>query len=122
MLFKLVLTATLVSALAAGAEPENSKSFSKKAWWGSVAALATATALDAQSSWGRREANPLLPQQNGNFGAGALALKVALAGGGLLLQWRLLRHQQKLEKELAIVNAGVAAGLTGVAVHNYRVK
>jgi hypothetical protein len=126
MLKKLVALATLAASLsfAAGGlvqstTPTNKPS--KKLWWGSVAALAGATVLDARSSWGRHELNPLLQGPNGRFGARSVEIKSAIVGIGLAVQWVALRHHsQKIEKPLSFANLAAAGLTTGAAVHNLR--
>ncbi|HXN48004.1 MAG TPA: hypothetical protein VN893_15260 [Bryobacteraceae bacterium] len=127
MLKKLVALATLAASLsfaAGGLVPSTNptnKPSSKKLWWVSVAALAGASVLDARSSWGRHELNPLLQGPNGQFSARSVEIKSAIVGVGLAFQWVALRHHsQKAEKPLAIVNLAAAGLTTGAAVHNLR--
>ncbi len=125
MLKKLVALATLAASLsfaAGGLVPSMTpptKPSSKKLWWVSVAALAGASVLDARSSWGRHELNPLLQGPNGRFGARSVEIKSAIVGVGLAFQWIALRHHsQKIEKPLSIANLAAAGLTTGAAVHN----
>ncbi len=127
MLKKLVALATLAASLsfAAGglvtSTPTPTNKPSKRLWWVSVAALAGASVLDARSSWGRRELNPLLQGPNGRFSARSVEIKSAIVGVGLAFQWVALRHHsQKLEKPLGIANLAAAGLTTGAAVHNLR--
>ena len=128
MLKKLVALATLAASLsfAAGGlvpstTPTNKPSSSKKLWWVSVAALAGASVLDARSSWGRHELNPLLQGPNGQFSARSIEIKSAIVGVGLAFQWVALRHHsQKIEKPLSFANLAAAGLTTGAAVHNLR--
>ncbi len=124
MLKKLVALATLAASLSfAGglvqsAPPDKP---GKKLWWASVAALAAASVLDARSSWGRQELNPLLQGPNGRFSARSIEIKSALVGAGIAVQWiALRRHSQKLEKPFGFVNLAAAGLTTGAAVHNLR--
>ena len=126
MLKKLVALATLAASLsfAAGGlvqstTPTNKPS--KRLWWVSVAALAGASVLDARSSWGRHELNPLLQGPNGRFSARSVEIKSAIVGVGLAFQWVALRHHsQKIEKPLSFANLAAAGLTTGAAVHNLR--
>jgi hypothetical protein len=60
----------------------------KKAWIASWVAFAAVSALDAHSSQGRREANPLLRNGDGRFSNGKASLfKAALGGGFFAFQW-----------------------------------
>jgi hypothetical protein len=93
----------------------------KKIWTVSVAVLATAHVMDARSSVGRYEANPLLQNGQGRFSAGrGIALKSAASGGMILLQLLLQkrRPEQRLEKQAAIVNFAAAAVVGATAYRN----
>ncbi|HEY1205466.1 MAG: hypothetical protein ABSH46_05910 [Bryobacteraceae bacterium] len=126
MIKKIVALATLAASLsfAAGglvAPSTPPEKPGKKLWWASVAALAAATALDARSSWGRQELNPLLQGSNGRFNAGSVEIKSAIVGATVAFQWLALRHHsKKLDEPLGFANLA-AAGLTaGAAAHNLR--
>ncbi len=126
MIKKLIALATLTASLSfAGGgliQPATTveKPHSRKLWWASVATLAAATVLDARSSWGRRELNPLLQGANGRFGARSIEIKSALVGAGVAFQWLALRHHHKASKALSIANFAAAGATTGAAVHNLR--
>ena len=125
MLKKLVALATLAASLAfAGGglvQSTPTDKPTKKLWWVSVAAVAAASALDARSSWGRHELNPLLQGPNGRFSARSVEIKSAIVGVGLAFQWVALRHHtQRLEKPLSIANLAAAGLTTGAAIHNLR--
>ena len=81
--------------------------------------LLGANAADAHSSWGRVEANPLLANSQGRFGAKGVAIKGAIVGGWLGMQ-RLLNRQGKHDKKFAIANFAVAGGFGTIAVRNYQ--
>lgn len=89
-------------------------------WRWSAAALALASVLDASSSIGLHEDNPVLG--TGQFGMRAAAIKGGLVFGSLALQYWAARKHPSLEKPASIVNFSVAAGLTGIAIHNLRVQ
>lgn len=89
-------------------------------WWKvSVVLLAAASAADAQSSWGRLEANPLLRNGDGRFGSQGIALKALIVGGAVGTQYLLLRKHPKAEKYGIITNAMMAGVLTSVAISNH---
>jgi hypothetical protein len=124
MIKKLVALATMAASLSfAGGlvQPTPAPSTAKRLWWASVAALAGATVVDASSSWGRHELNPLLSGSNGTFNASSVGIKAGLVGAGVAIQWLAMRHNaKKLEKPLGFANFA-AAGLTaGAAIHNLR--
>lgn len=89
-------------------------------WKASIAALAASTVFDAQSSWGRPEANPLLRGNNGRFGWQGIALKAAVAGGVLGAQHVLLRKNPNAEKYGTMTNFVMSGVLTGAAVYNHQ--
>ncbi len=86
----------------------------------SIVAIVAGTAADAQSSWGRLELHPVLRGPNGRFGGRALAIKGAVADGGILAQWFMLRGRPRAATSAAIGNFGAAAILGGFSVHNNR--
>jgi hypothetical protein len=92
-------------------------------WRVSVTALAAAHAMDIHSSWGKHELNGMLANSNGNFGAQGALVKLGLQGGLIGLEYLITRGHptRKMYRALGIVNFGAAAGIAGVAAHNYRV-
>jgi hypothetical protein len=96
-----------------------------KVWTASVAVLAAVNVMDARSSVGRYETNPLLRDGQGRFSAGrAIAVK-SVASGGIILMQVLLRKrmpEQRLEKPSAIVNFAAAAAVGAVAYRNTKVN
>ena len=103
-----------------GARPRASAS--RKLWKWSVAALATGSAVDAWSSWGRQEANPILRGPGGRFSARGIGLKAAIAGGAVATQWALQRKNGEGAKGMAIANFGMAGTFTGAAIYNQKLK
>lgn len=93
-------------------------------WKASAAALATANALDIQSSWGKHELNPTLASgPAASFGAQGALIKLGLQGGLFGLEYLITRGHPtaRVYKALAVVNFGAAAGISAVAAHNYTV-
>lgn len=89
----------------------------------SAIALAAANILDAHSSLGRYEANPLVRNSQGQFSAGAgFAIKSAGTAGMLLLEVQLMRKKPGLElgKPCALVNFASAGALGAAAIANHR--
>ncbi len=96
----------------------------KKIWTVSVAVLATANVMDARSSAGRFETNPLLQNGQGRYSAGrGIAVKSAASGGMILVQMLLQRRRpnQGLEKPAAIVNFAAAAVVGATAYRNTKI-
>ncbi len=95
----------------------------KNLWRASLAALAVANALDIQSSWGKHELNSTLASPSGNFGTQGALLKLGFQSGLAGIEFLLTRHHPsaRLYRALSIINFGAAAGIGGVAAHNYTV-
>lgn len=94
-------------------------------WWkrhlGDTAIHLGATSLDAASSWGRIELNPLLRSADGRFGARGVGIKLAIFGGVEFAKWSLLRkgHRGRWVRSLSL---GPAAAFGGVAARNWRAR
>jgi hypothetical protein len=117
-MMKTILSLVATAALALGATVPSDPPHSRKLWWASVAAVVAASALDAHSSWGKPELNPLLAGANGQFGMRSLALKSALTGGSVTALWLILRRHPGFEKPAAATNTALAASFVAAAVHN----
>ena len=81
--------------------------------------------LDAHSSAGRRELNPLLRGSDGTFSARkALLIKSAFGGGFFAAQWWLARKNPEANhsKAFSIATGAAATGLGVVAARNYGVR
>src|SRR3954454_20932833 len=70
-------------------------------WKISIATMLASTALDAGSSMGKHEANPLLRSSNGTFGSKGIAIKASLAGLTLAPQIA-FRNRRDLRKAFTI--------------------
>ena len=104
---------------------KNSKRRWKKAWIASWAAFVAVNLLDAHSSAGRRELNPLLRNSDGTFSTRkALVIKSAFGGGFFAAQWWLARKNPHTNhyKSFAIATGAAAVGLGAVAARNYGVS
>ncbi len=88
-----------------------------KIWTASIAALLGGTAMDAASSWGKSETNPLLRSANGTFGMRGLMIKGGLAGA-VLAPEVLMRNNEEAKKKFAIVNFIAAGVFSAVVFHN----
>jgi len=92
---------------------------SKTAWKASLAAVIAASVIDAQSSWGKQEANPLLANSAGRFGGRSVAIKGILTGAALGTQWFMVRHKPEMRRYATLGNFGLAGIYAKVAAHNY---
>jgi len=92
-------------------------------WRASVTALAAANVMDVQSSWGKHELNPTLSNSSGNFGAQGALIKLGLQGSLVGIEYLITRRRPsaRLYRALGFINFGAAAGIAGVAAHNYGV-
>ncbi|MBV9154806.1 MAG: hypothetical protein JO097_00985 [Acidobacteriaceae bacterium] len=90
-------------------------------WITSMFAAAGASSLDAYTSWGKHESNPLLASSNGTFGTKGVVLKAGIAATVLVPQI-LLRKHREMKGLFASGNLGEAAIFSGVAVHNMGVR
>lgn len=88
-----------------------------KIWTASLAALLGGTAMDAASSWGKSETNPLLRSANGTFGMRGFMIKGGLAGA-LIAPEILMRDNQEAKKKFAVVNFIAAGVFSAVVFHN----
>jgi len=88
-----------------------------KVWAASIAALLGGTTMDAASSWGKSESNPLLRSANGTFGMKGLMIKGGLAGA-MIAPEIMMRNNEDAKKKLAIVNFVAAGVFSAVVFHN----
>lgn len=93
----------------------------KRVWIASWVAFAAANVLDAHSSQGKLEANPLLRNSDGTFASGrATGLKAGMGAGLLGMQlWMIHKKPEKnLYKGFSLVNSAAAGALSAVAASN----
>jgi hypothetical protein len=91
----------------------------RRQWAISLAPLFASEALDAASSYGMRELNPLLAGSNGGFGMKATAIKFGVVGALAGAEYFVVRKHPASAKLFTIVNWVAAGATTGLAVHNY---
>ena len=102
--------------------PQQKRRRWKKAWIASLVAFAVVNAVDAHSSAGRRELNPLLRGADGRISMGrAIGLKSAIGGGLMAFQWAVAKRRKDKNsyKAFTIANTAATGGLAAVAAHNY---
>lgn len=88
-------------------------------WKWSVASLVASNTLDAVSSYGLREGNPLLGTR---FNGTSLAIKSGLTAGQIVAQYFVLKRHPEKRRLAAIINFAVAGGLGVVAAHNFGIR
>jgi hypothetical protein len=92
---------------------------SRKQWAVSIAILVAANILDARSSLGRQELNPLLRNSRGESSAvRTIAFKSAAVGGILTIEALLVRSRPELARTASVVNFVSAGAVTAVAINN----
>lgn len=91
----------------------------RRQWAISLAPLFASEALDAASSYGMRELNPLLAGSNGGFGMRATALKFGVVGALAGAEYFVVRKRPASAKFFTLVNWVTAGATTGLAVHNF---
>lgn len=90
----------------------------KKLWKVSLAVAGAAAAADAATSIGRHELNPALRGPGGTFGSRGIALKSAIVGSTLGVQYFLRLRSPKAYQIGAICNLGMAGVSAATAYHN----
>jgi len=93
-----------------------------RSWQRSLVPLLASQSLDAASSYGYRELNPLLAGPNGAFGVKATTVKFAVVGALIGVEYLLSRKSPKAARLFTRLNWSSAAVTTGLAVHNYVVR
>lgn len=88
----------------------------------SVASLVATTTMDAVSSAGLTERNPLLRSADGGYGKRGVALKAGITAGVLASQYFVLRKHPERRKLAAVVNFATSAGFAVIASRNFRVQ
>lgn len=116
---KLVVVVMLLALFTSDAHAESKK---KKLWRISGAVLGAVTIADMQSSYGRREMNPLLQSSTGRFGGQGVAIKGAIVGATLGTQWFLLKRNPQAAGYAASTNFAIAAATGAVVVRNHMLK
>jgi hypothetical protein len=101
-------------------QPSNNYTAWDRNWAISLAPLFASQALDAASSYGMRELNPLLASPNGSFGTKATGIKFGVIGTLACAEYFLVRKYPRSAKIFTIVNWTTTGATTGLVVHNYR--
>jgi len=115
---RLILGLVMAGVLAAG---QGHRLKPAPRWWVvSVAALVAVNVLDAHSSWGRVEVNPMLRSRDGRFGGRAVAIKGGVTAGMVVIEALAMRRRPGVASGCALVNFGAAGALGAAAAHNYR--
>lgn len=112
------MSVTKIALLVALAVP----AFGQKAWKASFATLAAGTTLDAASSYGRPELNPVLAGPNGQFRMKGIAIKGGVTVGIFLVERFILKRHPDMERTFTMMNYSVGATYTSTAIRNWGLK
>lgn len=93
-----------------------------KSWKISIAPLVASQALDAASSYGMRELNPLLASSNGGFEMKAASIKLGVTGAIVGLEYLIVRKYPRSTHVISKLNWTSGIVTTGFAVHNFAIK
>jgi hypothetical protein len=102
-------------------ETRHTTSRATKVWLVSALALLAATSVDASSSWGKYETNPLLASADGRFGARGVSIKFGLAAATIVPQI-LMRKNRGVTRVFTIANFGETVMFVPIVKHNYGIS
>lgn len=102
-------------------EVTRDRTFSR-AWKVSLLPLFGSQALDAASSYGMRELNPLLADGRGAFGMKAAGIKFGAVGAFVGIQYLVIRKHPRAASAFAKLNWATGVVTTGFAAHNYAIR
>ncbi len=88
----------------------------------SQSALLTSQTLDIASNWHGPEANPLMRSGNGTFGAKGAAIKLGVSSALIAAEGPLIHKWPRSRVVWIALNWGAAAGTTGIAARNWRMR
>src|SRR5579863_3178650 len=91
-------------------------------WKWSIAPVLASQALDATSSWGLRELNPVLSGSDGRFGMQSTAIKLGVTGALLGVEYLLVKAHPASARVFTKLNWAAAGVTFGVAAHNYAIR
>lgn len=93
-----------------------------KSWKVSLAPLIASQALDASSSYGMRELNPLLASSNGGFEMKAASIKLGATGVIVGVEYLIVRKYPRSARVISKLNWTSGIVTTGLAVHNFAIR
>jgi hypothetical protein len=117
---RILIALLWLSASAAFAQSEVAPG--EKSWKVSLIPLVAAHSLDAVSSWGYVETNPLLAGPDGRFGARSAAIKFSFVGAAAVAEYFLMKRHPKWAKLFTRANYGNAILTTSFAARNFAVR
>jgi hypothetical protein len=129
-----IVPATLLMSVVAGADlpashqsidqisEETARAAAMRSWKISLVPLVGSQALDAASSYGMRELNPLLASSNGGFEMKATSIKLGVTGALVGVEYLVVRRYPRSARVISKLNWTSGIVTTGFAVHNYIIK
>ena len=124
-LFAVVLMsaiATCAADLPAAHESLDGTAAAMRSWKISLAPLVASQALDASSSYGMRELNPLLASANGGFEMKGAMIKLSFTGAAVGMEYLIVRKYPRTARIISKLNWTCGIVTTGFAIHNYAIK
>ena len=126
----IVFSAMLLMSVVTGADlpaahqsvEDTARSAAMKSWKISLAPLVGSQALDAASSYGMRELNPLLTSSNGGFEMKATSIKLGVTGALVGVEYLIVRKYPRSTRVISKLNWTSGIVTAGFAVHNYAIK
>jgi hypothetical protein len=126
----LILSAMLLVSVVTGADlpafhqsiDDTARASAIRSWEISLAPLVGSQALDAASSYGMRELNPLLASSNGGFEMKAVSIKLGVTGALVGVEYLIVRKYPRSARVISKLNWTTGIVTTGFAVHNYAIK
>jgi hypothetical protein len=91
-------------------------------WKISLVPLVASQALDASSSYGMRELNPLLASANGGFEMKGAMIKLGFTGAAVGAEYLIVRKYPRTARIISKLNWTCGIVTTGFAIHNYAIK
>jgi hypothetical protein len=122
----LVLALTSFAPFARGGEVTPGDAPSPRAslplsWKLSLAPLLASQGLDAASSYGKRELNPLLATPQGQFGISSVVVKAGVTAGMIGVEYLIVKAHPAAARFFTKINWVAAGATSGVAAHNFTV-
>ena len=93
-----------------------------KAWKISLVPLVSSQSLDAASSYGMRELNPLLASSNGGFEMKATSIKLGVTAAIVGVEYLIVRKYPRSTRVISKLNWTSGIVTTGFAIHNFAIK
>lgn len=126
----MTLSAALLMSIATAADlpvshqsiEDTAHAAAMRSWKISLAPLIGSQALDAASSYGMRELNPLLASSNGGFEMKATSIKLGITGAMVGVEYLIVRKYPRSVRVISKLNWTSGIVTTGFAVHNFAIK